>query len=442
MVDTCRGEPHNSKLRKVGAMAGSNTTAESAGGAHSGGPTLLRSDRIVSVDLLRGIVMVIMALDHTRDFFTFLQFPAEDMTQTYGWLFFTRWITHYCAPAFFFLAGTGAFLALGRGKTVGQISRFFWTRGLWLVFLELTVIAFAWTFQVGIAGGLVIWALGWCMVLMSLIVRMPVRWIGAFGIAVIALHNLTDRIAPAQFGKFAWLWTFLHVPGGIPIGNTGAFFFILYTLVPWVGVMAAGYAFGNVLRSSPERRQRNTFLIGASATLLFIVLRATNLYGNPPAGLQFGMPFSTGPWQNYPSLTLTVISFLNVEKYPPSLQFLLMTLGPALMVLAALDRATAGGKLNALGRWTLVFGRVPMFYYICHLFLIHSMAVVVAWIYHQPAGWLLHGGFFANQAPPGYGHHLPFIYLIWALAIVILYFPCAWFAGVKQRRKDWWLSYI
>jgi uncharacterized membrane protein len=425
-------------------MSGSISTAGIAGGLRGGAtaPALLRSDRIVSVDLLRGIVMVIMALDHTRDYFAFPQLPPEAMSQTYGWLFFTRWITHFCAPAFFFLAGTGAFLALGRGKTVGQISRFFWTRGLWLVFLELTLISFAWTFQVIPAGGVVIWALGWCMVLMALIVRMPVRWVGAFGIAVIALHNLTDRIVPAQFGKLAWLWNTLHVPGGFPLWHEGPFFFVLYPLVPWVGVMAAGYAFGSVLRSSPESRQRTTFLVGAAATLLFIVLRAAHLYGNPSEAVATGIPFSNGPWQHFPSLTLTVISFLNVQKYPPSLQFLLMTLGPALMALAALDRATAGGKLSAIGRWTLVFGRVPMFYYICHLFLIHSMAVAAAWIFRQPAGWLLHGGFFLSQAPPDYGHHLPFIYLMWALAIVILYRPCAWFAGVKQRRKDWWLSYI
>jgi uncharacterized membrane protein len=403
---------------------------------------LLRSDRIVSVDLLRGIVMVIMALDHTRDFFTGSAFAPEDMTQTWGWLFFTRWITHFCAPAFFFLAGTGAFLAWGRGKTVGQISRFFLTRGLWLVFLELTVVGFAWTFIPGASGGLVIWCLGWCMVVMAVLVQLPVKWLGLFGIVMIVLHNLTDRVDPARFGKMAWLWTFLHVPGFIPILPRLQFIFILYTVIPWVGVMAAGYAFGAILRKPAAERQRAAFRIGAAATLAFIVLRAAGLYGNPPAGLPFGVPFSTGQWQHFPSLTLTVISFFNVEKYPPSLQFLLMTLGPALMVLAWLDRVTQSGRLNALGRWTLVFGRVPMFYYIVHIYLIHLMAIGVALLFHQPASQLLHGGFFVGPPPFGYGHGLAFIYAMWALAIVLLYFPCAWFAELKARRKDWWLSYV
>lgn len=277
---------------------------------------------------------------------------------------------------------------------------------------------------------------------MALLVRLPVKWLAGLGLAMIALHNLSDRVDPAQFGKMAWLWTVLHVPGAIQVPKVPFPFFVLYTLIPWVGVMAVGYAFGAILRQPPEDRQRTIFRIGAVATLAFIVLRATNLYGNLPAGLPFGVPFSTGPWVHQKTLTLTVIGFFNVEKYPPSLQYLLMTLGPALMVLAALDRLTAGRRLNALGRWTLVFGRVPMFYYVLHIFLIHLMAVAVALLFHQPWAQILHGGFWAGSPEAGYGHGLPFVYLMWALAIVLLYAPCAWFAGVKQRRKDWWLSYI
>ena len=404
---------------------------------------LLRSDRIVSVDLMRGIVMVIMALDHVRDYFSYLTFPPEALARTYGWLFFTRWITHFCAPTFFFLAGTGAYLALGRGKTVGQVSHFFWTRGLWLVFLELTVLSFAWTFVPGIViGFVVISCLGGCMVLMALLVRLPVKWLGAFGIAVIVLHNLTDRVTPEQFGRFAWLWTLLHVPGPIPIPGTQSTFFVLYTLIPWVGVMAAGYAFGAIVRRPAAERQRTMFAIGAGATAAFVLLRATGVYGNLAPGLQFGIQLSPGPWQHFPNLTLTVISFFNVAKYPPSLQYLLMTLGPMLLMLAWLDRATEGGRLNALGRWTLVFGRVPLFYYTLHIFVIHLMALAAAVLTHQSTSWLLHGAFWAAPNPPGYGHGLPFVYAMWALAIVLLYFPCAWFADLKARRKDWWLSYL
>jgi uncharacterized membrane protein len=404
---------------------------------------LLRSDRIVSVDLMRGIVMVIMALDHTRDYFSFLTFQAEDLTQTYGWLFFTRWITHFCAPTFCFLTGTGAYLALGRGKKAGEISHFLWTRGLWLVFLELTVVSFVWTFVPGmVVGGSVIWCLGWCMVLMALLVRLPVQWLGALGVAVIAFHNLTDHVGPGQFGRFAWLWSILHVPGMIQIPGTHTSFLIFYPLIPWVGVMAAGYALGAIVRRPPRERQKLMFRIGGAATAAFVLLRVTGVYGNLPDGLPFGFPVSPGPWQHFPSLTLTVISFFNVAKYPPSLQYLLMTLGPMLLVLAWLDRATEGGRLNPLGRWTLVFGRVPMFYYVLHIFLIHWMALAAALLFHQPTSWLLHGAFWAAPNPPGYGHGLPFVYATWALAIVLLYFPCAWFAEIKVRRKDKWLSYL
>jgi uncharacterized membrane protein len=404
-------------------------------------PGLQRSERLISVDLLRGLAMIVMALDHVRDFFTYHAFAPEDLTQTYGWLFLTRWLTHYAAPTFFFLAGTGAYLSLGRGRSVAQVSRFLWTRGLWLVFLELTVVGFAWTFVPGQSYGGVIWALGWCMVLMSLLVRLPVKWLATLGLAMIALHNLTDRIDPARFGRLAPLWTILHVPGAFPVTKT-LWFFILYALIPWVGVMAVGYAFGAILRRPPDERQRSVFRIGAVATLLFIVLRAAGLYGNLPDGLQFGIPFSTGPWVHGKTLTLTIISFFNPEKYPPSLQFLLMTLGPALMVLAVLDRWTQSGKLKAFTRFVVVYGRVPMFYYIVHIFLIHAMTIVVSLIMHQPYGQMLHGGFFAGPPESGYGHHLPFIYLMWATAVLLLWLPCSWFAGVKQRHKNWWLSYL
>jgi uncharacterized membrane protein len=423
----------------------SNAVAElpSIAPPQTGAAGLLRSDRIVSVDLMRGIVMVIMALDHTRDYFTFLTFQAEDLTQTYGWLFFTRWITHFCAPTFFFLAGTGAYLALGRGRTVGQISRFFWTRGLWLVFLELTVLSFAWTFVPGMVIGFgVICCLGGCMVLMALLVRLPIKWLGAFGVALIALHNLTDRVGPEQLGRVGWLWTVLHASGPTTIPGTRSVFFVLYAVIPWVGVMGAGYAFGAIVRQPPAERQRAMYAIGAAATAGFVLLRVTGVYGNLAPGLPFGIPISPGPWQHFRGPTLTIISFLNVAKYPPSLQYLLMTLGPMLLLLAWLDRATQGGRLNALGRWILVFGRVPLFYYVLHIFAIHLMALAVAVLFHQSTSWLLHGVFWAAPNPPGYGHGLPFIYAMWAVVIVLLYFPCAWFAGVKARRKDWWLSYI
>jgi len=405
-----------------------------------------RMPRLDSVDVLRGLIMVLMALDHVRDFFTHLHFPPEDMTQTNPWLFLTRWLTHFSAPGFFFLAGTGAYLSLTRGRSPAKVSHFLWTRGLWLVFLEMTIIWFAWTFAPGFGFGGVIWALGWCMVAMALVVRLPLPWVAAFGAILVGGHHLLDGIQAPAFGKFGWLWMIVHQPGFIPLPQPsfvhlppGAFFgfFVLYVLVPWVGVMALGYAFGSVLRRSPEERQRWTLRIGLAATALFVVLRAFNAYGDPSRGFIGSESFSVQD-----SLGMTLVSFFNTNKYPPSLQFLLMTLGPSLIALSCFDRLAVKDKLGAVGRILVVFGRVPLFYYILHLFLIHSMAVVVAMAWGQPYQWLLRGGFFLSFAPPGYGHNLPFIYLMWALAVGILYFPCKWFMDLKQRRRDWWLSYL
>ncbi len=391
--------------------------------------------RLVSVDVLRGLVMVFMVLDHTRDFMSYRGFPPEDMAHTNGALFLTRFVTHFCAPVFAFLAGTGAFLATSRGKSLEQVSRFFFTRGLWLVLLEFTIIDFAWGFVPWVHAG-VIWGLGWSMVAMALIVRLPVRWIGALGVGMIATHDLLDSINPASFGKFSWLWIFLHTPGRIPV--TADFqFSVRYVLIPWVGVMAAGFAFGSLLLR-PDRRKW-ILTLGISATLLFFLLRGINLYGNGIAGLPFGYQRSAGPWSVQPTLSLTVISFFNTLKYPPSLDYLLMTLGPSLILLGLLDKAKAE---RGLGRILLVFGRVPMFYYVLHLYLIHILAILVSLAFHQP---VLHGSVIADFAtkPVGYGHGLPFIYLMWILAVAILYLPCLWFMKLRSRHRDWtWLSYL
>jgi uncharacterized membrane protein len=396
--------------------------------------------RIVSLDIMRGLVMVIMALDHTRDFFTNMRFEPESLAQTYYALFFTRWITHFCAPLFFFLAGTGAFF-YGRRRTPTALTRFLWTRGLWLIVIEFTVVGTAWTFIFpwGFFG--VIWALGACMVLMAAIVRMPLRWVAVFAGVLILGHDLLDPVRPKQFGSWAWLWTILHVRGGalLPFGLRK---FVLFPLVPWVAVMAAGYVFGSIYLMEKQRRQKLIAQIGLGLTVAFVLLRLTNLYGNPPVGLG---GVSQGPWHIQPTVEKTVILFLDVEKYPPSLQYLLMTLGPSLLLLAWLDKKLdqkgAGQRTSPVLSPLLTFGRVPLFFYILHLYLIHSLAVLVAVLSHQPVAWLFHGGFMFG-APDEWGFNLAFVYLMWITAIVILYFPCRWFEGVKQRRKDWWLSYI
>lgn len=394
-----------------------------------------QSHRIASVDILRGIVMIVMALDHTRDFFTSMRFPPEDLAHTSVPLFFTRFITHYCAPVFAFLAGSGAFLSTRRGKSIQQVSQFFLTRGLWLVVAELTIVDFAWGFVPWVHGG-VIWGLGWSMVAMALIVRLPVRWIAAFGVAIVLTHNLLDRINPASFGQFDWAWILLHSPGRIPITAHFAFS-ARYVLIPWVGVMAIGFAFGALLLR-PDRRKW-VLTLGFGFIVLFLLLRALNLYGNGIAGLPFGYPRSAGPWSIQATLPLTVISFFNTLKYPPSLDYLLMTLGPALVLLGLLDGVQAE---RGLTRVLLVFGRVPMFYYVLHLYIIHLLSVAVAMLCHQP---ILHGSVIADfaQKPAGYGHGLPFIYAMWVLAVAILYLPCRWFMEFRARHRDWaWLSYL
>ena len=391
--------------------------------------------RLVSVDVLRGFVMVIMALDHTRDFMSYPGFSPEDLAHTNGPLFFTRFVTHFCAPVFAFLAGTGAFLATRRGKSLPQLSRFFLTRGLWLVLLELTIIDFAWGFVPWAQAG-VIWGLGWSMVAMALIVRLPVRWVGALGLGMIATHNLLDRINPASFGKFYWLWMLLHSPGRIPV-NSHFQFSVRYALIPWVGVMATGFAFGTLLLRADRRKWILT--LGIGATILFLVLRGFNAYGNGIAGLPFGYPRSAGPWSIQPTLMLTVISFFNTLKYPPSLDYLLMTLGPSLILLGLFDKVTAK---RGLSRILVVFGRVPLLYYVLHLYLIHIMAIMVAMAFHQP---ILRGSVIADFAkkPVGYGHGLPFIYAMWILAVAILYLPCLRFMEFRSRHRDWtWLSYL
>jgi len=394
--------------------------------------------RLASVDLLRGTVMVVMALDHTRRFFSGLHFPPEDLAHTSGPLFLTRWVTHFCAPVFFLLAGAGAYLAVARGKPLAEVSRFLWTRGVWLVLLDFTVVGYAWTFVFPFVHGGVIWALGWSMIAMSVIVRLPIQWIALLGTGTILTHNLLDRVTPAAFGQLWWIWSMLHRSGTIWIGPSHSEFLVIFPILPWFGVMAVGYALGPVLLR--QDRRKLLFLAGAVLTTAFFILRVFNLYGNSGRDAQAVLVDSAGPWSVQPSLVLTVVSFLNTLKFPPSLQFLLMTLGPSLVLLAWFDRIKSKGRMAGV---LLVFGRVPLFYYVIHLFFIHTLAIWVALALHQPAAWLLYGGFMLNPVPPGYGHGLPFIHAIWLITVFLLYFPCKWFMNLKQKHPgSWWLSYL
>jgi len=386
--------------------------------------------RLDSVDILRGLVMVLMALDHTRGFFSNITFYPLDLTQTNVPLFLTRWITHYCAPVFVFLAGTGAFLSKTRGKTAAELSWFLFTRGLWLVFLELTFIrCFGWmyNFDFHFIGAGVIWAIGWSMVALAALVFLPTWAITAFGVLMIAGHNAFDSVTPESFGPLRWLWVVLHTGGGLE-PFPGYHLGIGYPLVPWIGVMAAGYGFGSLLMREASQRRKWILALGITLTLLFILIRGLNIYGDQH------------PWSPQKNAIFTVFSFIHCHKYPPSLAYVLMTLGPALILLSIFD-----AKRPWFANQLIVFGRVPLFYYLLHLPLIHGLAVLVAYARYHQATWLFNPPQPPNSpslAPPDNGFGLPVVYLVWIIVVLLLYPLCKWFAALKQRRRDAWLSYL
>ena len=394
-------------------------------------PVRARVQRLDSVDLLRGLVMVIMALDHVRDFLHSGSqvYSPEDLSQTTGFLFFTRWITHFCAPVFVLLAGVGIYFTTKR-RGLGDASRFLIIRGLWLVFIELAImnLAFAYNFSFSLFLLQVIWAIGWCMVLMAGLIWLPRNGLLAFAAVTILLHNTLDGVTPEAFGAMGWLWNVLHVPKLFQLGHAGVF--VAYPLVPWIGVMAAGYCLGSILEKPAETRRPFLFRAGLITTGAFFVLRFLNIYGDPQ------------PWSAQSSLTMSIVSFFRVNKYPPSLDYVLMTLGPALLVLAWWDGARVSDSHPLR-----VFGRVPMFYYIPHFFLIHALAIVLAQLRYGHSGFMFAFPPAAmGVVPPGfptdYGYGLGTVYLVWICVVASLYLPCRWYMQVKQRSKSPWLSFL
>src|SRR5688500_2841033 len=307
-----------------------------------------KAARVTSIDVVRGGVMVLMALDHVRDFVTNVRVQPENLARGSAALFATRWVTHFCAPAFALLAGIGIGLAMNRGKTAGQMSRFLITRGLWLIVLDFIVTAAGWQFGFDFIPifALVLWALGLSMIVMAALVHLPRPIVIAGAVLMIATHNLFDGIRPADWGALAWLWHVLHVPGFAVPGTL----FIAYPLIPWVAVMALGWGLADLYRWEAPRRRRVLIAAGLCATVVFLLLRAFNTYGNP------------FPWMTQRTPALTVASFFNVLKYPPSLHFLLMTLGPTLIVLALVD-----GARGRVANGFAVYGRVPLFFYVVHI---------------------------------------------------------------------------
>ena len=380
--------------------------------------------RIKSIDTVRGVIMVLMALDHTRDFFGVPGISPTNLDQATAALFFTRWITNICAPVFFLLTGTGAYLSL-RKKSKSELSRFLFTRGLWLIFLEQVVMrGFGWQFNFDyrVSMLVVLWALAWAMIFLSALVYLPTKLVASVGIVMIAAHNLLDSVRSSSP-----LFSILHSPGFV-VNNSRHVVFVAYPLIPWIGVTAAGYGLGQIYDWPPDRRK--TFLLrsGIILTAAFAALRGINRYGDPSR------------WSTQKSALFTALSFLNTTKYPPSLLFLLMTLGPALILLWLLDSDTPGWLRPAHK-----IGKVPLFYFLLHVPLIHLLAIIVCYLRYGQVHWMFESpgiGQFPITPPPGWGFSLPIVYLVWIFVVIALYPLCSWFAGLKQRRHDAWLSYF
>ena len=403
-------------------MSHASAISDSTGLEDEIGPPKSIAWRVESVDLVRGLVMVVMVLDHVRDYFGDAKLDPTDLSSTTPALFFTRWVTHFCAPTFVFLAGVSAALS-GARRTKGELSRHLLTRGLWLIVLEQTwgnVFIFFTVPQALL--GLILWAIGWSMIVLAGLIYLPRYLIGVIGLGMIVFHNLLDGIQVGGDGAAALFWSVLHqpgfsrLPGGVPI-------LVGYPLIPWVGVMAAGYALGPVFLRPSEQRRPILLGLGLASVLGFVLLRWINVYGDPR------------PWAPQADPIYTVMSFLNCRKYPPSLLYLLMTLGPALLALAALDRG-----LGRLGTPLRTYGQVPLFFYLFQWPVAHGLAVAVQAGLGQPIGWMFR--FPPFQSPPGYGHGLPTVYLFWIITLALLYYPCRWFADLKRRRRDWWLGYF
>ena len=367
--------------------------------------------RVDSVDFLRGIIMVVMMLDHTRDFVHYASssFDPSNVQKTWPLLFFTRWVTHFCAPLFVLLAGTGAYFQEMRGKPKSELSKFLLSRGLWLIAVELIVLA--------------------------AVIHLPMRAIVALSIAVIALHNTLDGVQVTSWagpgtpvpGFGATLWHILHVPGVVFLfGAGGPPSLALYPLSPWIAVIAAGYSLGSLYRRPEDERKKILYTLGAAISLGFVVLRWTNFYGDP------------SKWSHQSRPVMTFLSFLATTKYPPSLLYLMMTIGPALIFLAFFDERRRG----AISKVFITYGRVPFFFYIGQWVFAHSLALIAGKIAGHPTEYLFENIAFGPPWPPGSGFGLGVTYLLWILGAALLYPLCKWYAGVKARRTDWWLSYL
>ncbi len=393
----------------------------------------VKTNRIESIDILRGLVMVIMALDHVRDYtnFGYLYNDPTNLDTTTPMLFFTRWITHFCAPVFVFLAGTSAFLHGSKQASKNKLAKFLFTRGLWLVFIELTVVNFAWTFDVGLGLHIfqVIWAIGVCMMILAGLVYLPNKLLLPIGLIIVFGHNLLDGIIRQGNDPLSLLWYFTHQQGFAAFDDGNSLLFIAYPFLPWLGLMVLGYCFGQFYQKGFDTTTRKKWLLylGFGALGLFIIIRCFNTYGNLTL------------WSKQKNELFTLMSFINTSKYPPSLLFSLMTLGPAILFLYVIESVK-----NWFTSFLVVIGRVPFFYYILHLYLIHGIGIIGIIVLGEHWKELIltpqrfTGGFLADK-----GFNLWVTYAVWLLVVAILYPLCKKYMIYKSNNKDkWWLSYL
>jgi uncharacterized membrane protein len=383
---------------------------------------------VQALDVLRGFVIVLMALDHVRDYFHASGYAYDplDFSMTTGAVYVTRWVTHFCAPTFVFLAGVSAWLQGAKGKNPSRLARFLLTRGLWLVVLEVTVVAFGWSFSIPLLPHLqVIWAIGWSMVALSALIFLPRAAVLGIGIAIVAGHNLLDPIRSSELGAWSWAWILLHEQN-VLVWNGQAVILVAYPLLAWIGVLALGYGLGPIFVSA--NRDRSLVRLALGMLAVFLLLRGVNLYGDPR------------PWAPQAAMSDTLMDFFDVQKYPPSLLYVCVTLAPMLLLVPVFDRLR--GPATAVLR---TFGAVPLMAYVAHLYVMHALAIVV----HAAAGQSLDGMFntihdfvVSPGVFAGTGFPLAVTYVAWVVVLAAIYPLCRWWGGVKQRRRDWWLSYL
>lgn len=391
-----------------------------------------KSYRIESIDLLRGLVMIIMALDHVRDYFNYGSFFSDptNLATTTPVLFFTRWITHFCAPVFVFLAGTSAFLYGMRRQNIREVSWFLFTRGLWLIFLELTVVNFAWTFDItlGVHIFQVIWAIGMSMIILAALIFLPKIVLLISGILLIAGHNLLDTIVVRGAALRSVIWYMLHQKYFLVLSKDSAISF-LYPLIPWIGVMIIGYLFGEFYRHDFDGKARRRWLmrIGWGAVLLFVLLRSLNIYGDP------------SPWEKQSSSVFTLLSFLDTTKYPPSLLFLLMTIGPSLIFLSLAEHVK-----NRISDMLVTVGGVPLFFYVVHIYLVHVLGILGVRFSGRPwSDMILSINSFMYGTLNTYGYNLLVVYAVWMVVVLAMFPFCRMYKRYKMDNlSKWWLSYL